>query len=186
MSRCLSSSSSCTARTNVFKELTLKDGKITLGTAKIPDIDAISLLKMNTNSIPSKTVPSATISTMDAKTCIKPEYFFPMWFQFSGDTLTKLVPSQTTGFSTWRGAMCQDQGRGKIRTMEGKKKKFKTRYALRLAIGIDQSERVFITRSNRNLDSFISFRLGDARANARERTPTHAIGYYCRIFSLHQ
>ena len=87
--------SSC-ARTNVFKELTLKGGKITLGTAKIPDIDAISLLKMNTNSIPSKTVPSATISTMDAKTCIKPEYFFPMRFQFSGDTLTKLVLSQTT------------------------------------------------------------------------------------------
>jgi hypothetical protein len=43
--------------------------------------------------------------------------------------------------------MCQDQGRGKIRTIEGKKKVKNTVRALsekRLAIGIDQSERVFI------------------------------------------
>jgi hypothetical protein len=59
--------------------------------------------------------------------------------------------------------MCQDQGRGKIRMIEGKKKSQKrgiTRAeGKRLAAGIDQSERVFITRSNRNLESFISFRL---------------------------
>jgi len=86
--------SSC-ARTNVFKELTLKGGKITLGTAKIPDIDAISLLKMSMDSIPSKTVPSETIGTMYAKTCIKPEYFFLMWFQFSGDTYANEISAIT-------------------------------------------------------------------------------------------
>jgi hypothetical protein len=43
--------------------------------------------------------------------------------------------------------MCQDQGRGKIGMIEGQKKVKNTVRALRekrLAIGIDQSERVFI------------------------------------------
>jgi len=57
------------------------------------------------------------------------------------------------------GAMCQDseQGRGKIRTIEGKRVKNGVEEKM-LAIGIDQSERVFVARPNRNLDSFISFR----------------------------
>jgi hypothetical protein len=39
-------------------------------------------------------------------------------------------------------------------------------------------------RCLRSFFNRIMRQLGDALANARERTPTHAIGY-CRIFSLH-
>ena len=114
---------------------------------------------MSTNSLPSKMISAAQV-----KTCMKCEYFFFMWFQFSCDTLTKSVKLLQGIYLARRHVSTKDT---KVKnTVRAWRKQ-------RLAIGIDQSERVFMARPNWKLDSFICFRYAKNICNRKYNSKYH-------------
>src|SRR5947199_7908765 len=108
---------------------------------------------MRMNSLPSK-----MISATQVKTCMKCEYFFFMWFQFSCDTLTKSVKLSQWIYLTRRHV-------SGVRTKDTKVKNTVSVWRKqRLAIGIDQSERAsWPTR----IESWILLYVLDVRLSAR-------------------